>query len=47
MTKINIADRKKGIILDVTKKLIVQYGYAKTTLDDIAGALGIKKSSLY
>jgi AcrR family transcriptional regulator len=47
MTKVNIADRKKGIILDVTKKLIVQYGYAKTTLDDIAGALGIKKSSLY
>jgi len=46
-TKVNIADRKKGIILDVTKKLIVQYGYAKTTLDDIAGALGIKKSSLY
>lgn len=47
MNDVHIADRKKDIILDVTKKLIVQYGYAKTTLDDIAGALGIKKSSLY
>lgn len=47
MNEVHIADRKKDIILDVTKKLIVQYGYAKTTLDDIAGALGMKKSSLY
>ena len=47
MNDVHIADRKKDIILDVTKKLIVQYGYAKTTLDDIASALGIKKSSLY
>lgn len=47
MNEVHIADRKKDIILEVTKKLIVQYGYAKTTLDDIAGALGIKKSSLY
>ncbi len=50
MTKtaeVNIADKKKDIILDVTKKLIAQYGYAKTTLDDIANAIGMKKSSLY
>jgi AcrR family transcriptional regulator len=47
MNEVNIADRKKNLILDVTKKLIVHYGYAKTTLDDIAGALGMKKSSLY
>lgn len=47
MTEVNIADRKKDIILDITKKLVAQYGYAKTTLDDIASALGMKKSSLY
>lgn len=47
MNEVNIADRRKDIILDVTKKLIAQYGYAKTTLDDIANAIGMKKSSLY
>ena len=45
--EVNIADKKKDIILDVTKELIAQYGYAKTTLDDIANAIGMKKSSLY
>lgn len=45
--EINAVDVKKGLILDVTRKLIVQYGYGKTTLDDIANAIGIKKSSLY
>lgn len=45
--EINAVDAKKGLILDVARKLIVQYGYGKTTLDDIANAIGIKKSSLY
>ncbi len=39
--------QKKGLILDVTRSLIAQYGYSKTTLDDIANAIGMKKSSLY
>lgn len=45
--EVNAIDVKKDIILDITRKLIAQYGYAKTTLDDIANAIGMKKSSLY
>lgn len=45
--EIRETDAKKELILDVTKKLIAQYGYGKTTLDDIANSIGIKKSSLY
>lgn len=45
--EISSINDKKELILDVTKKLIVLYGYGKTTLDDIASAIGMKKSSLY
>jgi len=45
--EINATDVKKELILDVARELIVQYGYGKTTLDDIANAIGMKKSSLY
>lgn len=45
--EIRETNAKKELILDVTKKLIVLYGYGKTTLDDIANAIGMKKSSLY
>lgn len=38
---------KKELILETAKQLIAKNGYAKTTLDDIAFALGMKKSSLY
>lgn len=44
---VNAVGVKKDIILDITRKLIAQYGYGKTTLDDIANAIGMKKSSLY
>ncbi len=39
-------DRKESILHAATQ-VFAKYGYAKTTLDDIAGVLGIKKNSLY
>lgn len=45
--EISVIDEKRILILDITKRLIAQYGYGKTTLDDIASGLGLKKSSLY
>ncbi len=43
----NTNDSKKDLILKTARELLAQNGFAKTTLDDIAGALGMKKSSLY
>lgn len=43
----NTIEPKKEIILKTARELLVANGFAKTTLDDIAGALGMKKSSLY
>jgi TetR/AcrR family transcriptional regulator len=40
-------DSKKDLILKTARELLAKNGFAKTTLDDIAGALGMKKSSLY
>jgi len=40
-------DSKKELILNTALSLLSKNGFAKTTLDDIAGALGMKKSSLY
>jgi AcrR family transcriptional regulator len=46
MTEITI-DAKKELILKTARELLAKNGFAKTTLDDIANALGMKKSSLY
>lgn len=46
MTEITI-DAKKELILKTARELLARNGFAKTTLDDIANALGMKKSSLY
>ncbi|MHC1739406.1 MAG: TetR/AcrR family transcriptional regulator [Ignavibacteriaceae bacterium] len=40
-------DAKKELILNTAVSLLAKNGFAKTTLDDIANALGMKKSSLY
>jgi AcrR family transcriptional regulator len=40
-------DSKKELILNTALSLLAKNGFAKTTLDDIASALGMKKSSLY
>ncbi|WP_337866228.1 TetR/AcrR family transcriptional regulator [Ignavibacterium sp.] len=43
----NTIDAKKELILKTARVLLAKNGFAKTTLDDIANALGMKKSSLY
>jgi len=40
------SDRKREI-LAAAGKCFVQYGYEKTTLDDIAAIVGINKASFY
>lgn len=44
---IKTSDSKKDLILQTARKLLASNGFAKTTLEDIANALGMKKSSLY
>lgn len=39
--------RKKIIILETAQKIFAQYGYQKTTIEDISNELGLTKSSLY
>jgi AcrR family transcriptional regulator len=41
------ATEKRKKILDAAKSCFTQFGYEKTTLDDIGGKLGLNKSSLY
>ena len=43
----NIMSDKKDLILKTARELIAKNGFAKTTLDDIANVLGMKKSSIY
>ena len=43
----NTTDAKKELILKTARELLAKNGFAKTTLDDIANAIGMKKSSLY
>ncbi len=43
----DITDSKKEIILKTARELLVENGFAKTTLEDIASAVGMRKSSLY
>lgn len=38
---------KKELIKESAVRVFARYGYQKTTMDDIAGQLGIKKNSLY
>lgn len=38
---------KRDLILSTARDILIKQGYTKTTLDDIASALGMKKSSLY
>ena len=45
--KETIGEDKKELILDSAKLIFAKYGYAKTTLEDIANVLGIKKNTLY
>ena len=40
-------ERTRQEILGATRTLVERYGFAKVTLEDIAGALGKKKSFLY
>lgn len=42
-----MTDTKKDLILNTARELIAKNGFAKTTLDDIANVLGMKKSSIY
>lgn len=38
---------KEALILDAASALFLEYGYKKTTLDDIADRLGIQKGGIY
>ena len=40
-------DEKRELILKTSREILAKNGFAKTTLDDIANAIGMKKSSLY
>jgi TetR/AcrR family transcriptional regulator len=40
-------ENKRELILDTASGLFSKYGFAKTTLDDVADAVGMKKGSLY
>lgn len=40
-------EEKKLLILESARKIFAQYGFNKTTLDDIGSAVGMKKNSLY
>lgn len=42
-----IYGQKKVAIMNVARKVFAKYGYNKTTLDDIAEKVGMKKNSLY
>lgn len=44
MNKVEI---KKEIVLKVAQEIFAQYGLSKTTIDDIAKAAGVGKSSIY
>lgn len=40
-------EEKKILILEDARKIFAQYGFNKTTLEDIGSAVGMKKNSLY
>jgi TetR/AcrR family transcriptional regulator len=41
------SENRKQLILDTACGLFAKFGFAKTTLDDVADAVGMKKGSLY
>lgn len=41
------ASKKREMILDAAMKSMLEHGYRKTTLEDIAGELGLTKTALY
>jgi len=43
----SIWDEKKIKILNISRQIFARYGFTKTTMDDIAQAIGMKKGSLY
>lgn len=43
----NKAEIKKEIVLKVAQDIFAKYGLSKTTIDDIAKAAGVGKSSIY
>ncbi len=45
--QVSSACNKKKMILEISRDLFAKYGFSKTTLDDIANAIGMKKPSLY
>ncbi len=43
----SVWDAKKVQILKTSQQILARYGFSKTTMDDIAQAMGMKKASLY
>jgi AcrR family transcriptional regulator len=39
--------RKRELILNAATELFIAYGYRKTTIDDVAGAAGVAKGTVY
>lgn len=39
--------RKSGVVLDAAEKAFLQYGFAATSMDDIADAAGVSKRTVY
>lgn len=39
--------RKRKLILNAATELFIAYGYRKTTIDDVAGAAGVAKGTVY
>jgi AcrR family transcriptional regulator len=47
MRAIAIREDVRELILDATERLLVRYGYAKMTMDDLAREVGVAKGTLY
>jgi AcrR family transcriptional regulator len=45
--KVKMSDERSNRILDATRKLLIRYGYDKTTVSDIAREAGISKGAVY
>lgn len=40
-------DQRREEIFEAAGRIFARYGFGKTTLDDIAASVGVKKTSLY
>ena len=47
MRAIAIREDIRDLILDATERLLIRYGYAKMTMDDLAQEVGVAKGTLY